>query len=203
MKTTYNLGDFVCFKNHPYFESNHSIKISANANFTPPIMVVMETLNKDEYDTTTGKKLETQVRCIYYSHKEGKYIDKWFKIDEIKELDKYENTFLKFKNSDENDIYNIEEIEKYDLDENKKKYTGRLVCLKNVDFELNKKKVFLDTTDGQRVNKENNHLDFLPPVMTIIDVTKNKEEKRFSSKNQDIKEKDCSKYLFKCKWYNP
>lgn len=187
-------GDFVCLKNHPYFEFNSTIKISANAEMTPPVMVISEVLDKNEFDSTTGQNIERQFKCYYYSHKDGKYHDKWIKEYEIKKLTA-SNTYL--------DLDSLKTIEDYDLEFLKKKYIGKTICLKSIDFELTKKKVFIDSSNGKHTNKENNHLSFLPPVMTIIDILKNKDEKRYSTKNKGIIEKDCAKYLFKCKWYNP
>ncbi|WP_312994665.1 hypothetical protein [Chryseobacterium flavum] len=192
--SSFNIGDFVCLQNHPYLNTNHKIKIAANADMTPPIMVVGEILNKDEYNTSTGKQSEIQLRCYYYSTKEGKYIDKWIKAEQLKRFDDTE-TYL---NIDE-----FNKIDDFDLEYLKNLYLNKMVCLKSVDFELNKKKIFIDSSDGIRTNKENNHLEFLPPIMTIIDIVKNKEEKRFSSTKSDSIEKDLSKYFFKCKWYNP
>jgi len=187
----FSIGDFVCLKNHPYFEKNNLIKISANADMTPPVMVITETFKKVQYDSSTGNREEQQVRCYYYSHKEGKYHNKWLKIGQLKKLAAIK-TYL--------DIEELKNIDKYDI-EYLKKYIGKLTCLKSVDFELNKKKVFTDSSDGTRISKENNHLDFLPPVMTIIEVIKNKEEKKYSFVDGKP-EKECTKYLFKCKWYN-
>lgn len=193
--SNFSLGNFVSLKNHPYLSDTHNIKIASNPNVTPPIMVIVEILNKDEeHNTSNGRKYENQVKCIYYSHKEGKFVDRWFKINELKLIEGC-NTNL--------NIDTFIDIDKYDLEYIKDTFSTNLVCLKSVDFELNKKKVFLDNTDGKRSNKENHHLDFLPPVMTIIDVVKNKEEVKYSQKIENKKEKDCSKYLFKCKWYNP
>lgn len=190
---SFYIGDFVCLQNHPYLSKNHKIKIAANADMTPPIMIVGEILNKDEYNTSTGKQSEIQLRCYYYSTKEGKYIDKWIKAEQLKKLDASE-THL---NIDE-----FDKIDDFDLEYLKKSYLNKMACLKSVDFELNKKNIFIDNSDGIRTNKENNHLEFLPPVMTIIDIVKNKEEKKFSSTKSDSIEKDLSKYFFKCKWYN-
>lgn len=192
MMEDFSIGDFVCLKNHPYFEKNNSIKISANADMTPPVMMITEVSKKTKYDSLTGDLQEKQAKCYYYSHKEGKYHDKWLKIGQLKKLAPIK-TYL--------DLEEFKDVDKYDI-EHLKKYTGSLVCMKNVDFELNKKKVFIDSSDGARISKENNHLDFLPPVMTIIEIIKNKDEKRYSPINGEA-EKECSKYLFKCKWYNP
>lgn len=192
MMEDFSIGDFVCLKSHPYYDNNSLIKISANADMTPPIMVVSETIKKVQYDTSTGDPQEQQVRCYYYSHKEGKYNDKWIKIKQLKKLHPAK-TYL--------NLGEFENINDFDLDY-LKKYIGKLVCLKNVDFELNKKKVFIDSSDGMRISKENNHLDFLPPAMTIIEIVKNKDEKKYSSIDGKT-EKECAKYLFKCKWYNP
>lgn len=192
--TNFSLGDFVCLQNHPYFNKNQKIKIAANADMTPPVMIVGEILDKDEYNPLNGAQSEIQLRCYYYSTKEGKYLDKWIKAEQLKKLEACE-TYL--------DTEKLSNIEDFDLEFLKKSHLNKLVCLKNVDFELNKKKIFIDSSDGVRTNKENNHLDFLPPVMTIIDIVKNKEEKKFSSTKPDFIEKDLSKYIFKCKWYNP
>ncbi|HEX7870253.1 MAG TPA: hypothetical protein VF455_09075, partial [Chryseobacterium sp.] len=188
----FSIGDFVSLKNHPYFVKNDSFKISANADMTPPVMIIAETLKKTQHDSVTGKIPETQVRCFYYSHKEGKYHDKWIKVGQLKKLTPI-STHLNVEEFMNIEIYDIEHLSKY---------IGKLVCFKNVDFELTKKKVFIDSSDGHRTSKENNHLDFLPPVMTIIEIVKNKDEKKFSSFDGKP-EKEFSKYLFKCKWYNP
>lgn len=188
------IGDFVTLKNHPYHNDFTFIKIAALSELTPPVMIVTEYVNKEEYNETTGENSERQFKCIYYSHKDGKFHDKWFKDNSLKKL------ILKHSNLI---IDKLEDIEKFDLQYLKKEFINSLVCLKNVDFELNKKKVFIDSSDGKRINKENNHLDFLPPVMTIIDVVKNKEERRYSKNKPNTIEKDCTKYQFKCKWFNP
>lgn len=187
----FSIGDFVCLKNHPYFDDNTFIKIASNANMTPPVMVIGETLDKNEYDSLTGKPIEKQLKCYYYSHKDGKFNNRWFKETQIRKLSKID-TYLNELNS----------IEDYEIDYLKKTHLDNLVCLKSVDFELNKKKVFIENSNGLKANKEQNHLDFLPPVMTIIDIVKNKDEKRFSTKDPKFIEKDCSKYMFKCSWYN-
>lgn len=192
--TIFSIGDFVALQNHPYFLKNQNIKVAANAEMTPPVMIIGEILDKDEYNPLTGKQSEIQLRCYYYSTKDGKYIDKWIKAEQLKKIDA-DKTYL--------DIKKLSDIDDYDLEFLKKSYLNKLVCLKSVDIELNKKKIFIDSSDGIRTNKENNHLEFLPPVMTIIDILKNKDEKKFSSTKLDHLEKDLSKYLFKCKWYNP
>jgi len=191
---TFSIGDFVCIQNHPYFNKNQKIKIAANAEMTPPIMIVGEVLDKDECNPLDGKRSEIQIRCYYYSTKDGKYIDKWIKAEQLKKLEA-NDTYL--------DIDGLSKIESFDVEFLKKNYLNKLVCLKSVDFELNKKRIFIDSSDGIRTNKENNHLEFLPPVMTVIDVVKNKEEKKYSSTKENFVEKDLSKYMFKCKWYNP
>lgn len=188
------IGDFVCLQNHPYFDDNQKIKIAANADMTPPVMIIGEILDKDECNPLNGKQSEIQIRCYYYSTKDGKYIDKWFKSEQVKKLEAG-LTYL------DNEV--LKSIDDFDLEYIKKLYVNTLVCLKSVDFELNKKKIFIDSSDGIRTNKENNHLEFLPPVMTVIDIIKNKEEKKFSTTKPNFVEKNLSKYVFKCKWYNP
>ncbi|WP_294264763.1 hypothetical protein [uncultured Chryseobacterium sp.] len=190
----FSIGDFVCLQNHPYFFKNQDIKIAANAEMTPPIMIVGEILDKDEYNPLTGKQSDIQLRCYYYSTKDGKYIDKWIKAEQLKKLE-VNKTYL--------NIEKLNIIDDFDLEFLKKSYLNKLVCLKSVDIELNKKKIFIDSSDGIRTNKENNHLEFLPPVMTVVDIVKNKEDKKFSSTKPNHIEKDLSKYMFKCKWYNP
>ncbi|WP_312296581.1 hypothetical protein [Chryseobacterium sp.] len=128
---SFSTGDFVCLKNHPYFEDNSFIKIASNANMTPPIMVIGEILNKNEYNSLSDKAVGKQFKCYYYSHKEGKFHNTWFKEDQVKKLDSI-NTYL--------DLEKLISIEDYEIDDLKKTYLNNLVCLKNVDFELNKKK---------------------------------------------------------------
>ncbi len=45
------------------------------------------------------------------------------------------------------------------------------------------------------------HLDFLPPVLTVIDVKLNDEKISFNPKSGNLK-KIASVFLLKCKWYN-
>lgn len=193
MIDSFSIGDFVSLKNHPYLYDNDFAKIAANADMTPPVMIISEILNKDEYNITNGKNLEKQFKCIYFSHKDGKYHENWLKENHVKKLSKIK-TYL--------DSKTLKNIDTYELNYLKEIYSGQQVCLTNVDFELNKKKVFIENSDGKKIHREKNHLDFLPPVMIIIDIIKNKEEKRYSNKTKNFLEKDCSKYLFKCKWYN-
>ena len=192
--STFYIGDFVCLQNHPYFDDNQKIKIAANADMTPPVMMVGEILDKNECNPLNGKQSALQIRCYYYSTKDGKYVDKWFNSEQVKKLEAG-LTYL--------DNVVLSSIDDFDLEYIKKSFLNKLVCLKSVDFELNKKKIFIDSSDGIRTNKENNHLEFLPPVMTVIDIIKNKEEKKFSTTKPNFVEKNLSKYMFKCKWYNP
>lgn len=51
---------------------------------TPPVMVIGEILNKNEYDSLTGEAIKRQFKCYYYSHREGKFHSTWFKEDQLK-----------------------------------------------------------------------------------------------------------------------
>ncbi len=79
IKIGFELGDIVALKSHPYQTNYSEPKVGAYAHFTPPLMIVIEILNKTTYNTLTGKKDSNQYKCLFYSTKEGNFEKLWFK----------------------------------------------------------------------------------------------------------------------------
>ena len=209
------IGDIFSLKNHPYTTENTQIKISALAQMTPPLLVVTEILNSsNEYDTETGEKKSKQVKCIFYSHKTHKFETYWFNPDQLKAIKKkYEingdsiNLHEKsgeVNTKDEIDLNNlgIEAPKNESLFKLKKHYLNRQVILKSCDYELGKQKSTFEEKENKSSQKISAHLDFLPPVLTVIDVKKNEDKIAYNPKTGNQK-KISSFFLLKCKWYNP
>lgn len=191
----YEIGDVLCLNNHPYTNSESNILLQADASMIPPLMVVIEVLNdytiwpdKPQHDENTGviKRNQTQVKCVFYSHKTHKFESNWFNNYQLRKISSDKKSILKT-----------------DL----KEIVGKNTILKTWDTELGKKKVSLKQNSNSN-NVENGiitaHLSFLPPVMTVIDVKKAQEikEPNFDKKTGGEKRKS-SEFLLKCKWYNP
>ena len=209
------IGDIFSLKNHPYTTENTQIKISALAQMTPPLLVVTEILNSsNEYDTETGEKKSKQVKCIFYSHKTHKFETYWFNPDQLKAIKKkYEingdsiNLHEKsgeVNTKDEIDLNNlgIEAPKNESLFKLKKHYLNRQVILKSCDYELGKQKSTFEEKENKSSQKISAHLDFLPPVLTVIDVKKNEDKIAYIPKTGN-QNNICSFFLLKCKWYNP
>ena len=194
-------GDLVSLKSHPFNIFNGTL-IGAFVNNTPPILVIAEVLKSSSYDTESeeidfdtkkAKKLPNQYLCYFYSSKTSTFEKHWFKENEIERI-----------NSD-TDETNKEEIKKT---EDKvtllNKYKDNLIVLKSADLELGKKKTAWSRTKEEDINKTQAFLEFLPPVMTVLDVVENKNfnKDRVNPKNGEIKRESC-KFLLKCKWFNP
>ena len=196
-----NIGDLVSLKSHPYNIFNGTL-IGAFVNNTPPIMVISEVLNSNSYDTESeeidfdtkkAKKLPNQYLCYFYSSKTSTFEKHWFKENEIERI-----------NSD-TDETNKEEIKKTeDKVSLLNKYKDNLIVLKSADLELGKKKTTWSRTKEEDINKTQAFLEFIPPVMTVLDVVENKNfnKDRVNPKNGEIKRESC-KFLLKCKWFNP
>ena len=194
-------GDLVSLKSHPFNIFNGTL-IGASVNNTPPIMVIAEVLNSNSYDieseeidfdTKKAKKLPNQYLCYFYSSKTSTFEKHWFKENEIERI-----------NSD-TDETNKEEIKKTeDKVSLLNKYKDNLIVLKSADLELGKKKTTWSRTKEEDINKTQAFLEFIPPVMTVLDVVENKNfnKDRVNPKNGEIKRESC-KFLLKCKWFNP
>ena len=196
-----NIGDLVSLKSHPFNIFNESL-IGAFVDNTPPIMVISEVLKSNSYDTESEevdtetnkvKKLPNQYLCYFYSSKTSSFEKYWFKQNEIERI------------NPDNDESNKEEIKKTeDKVSLLNKYKDNLVVLKSADLELSKKKTTWSRTKEEDINKTQAFLEFLPPVMTVIDVVENQNfnKDRINPKNGEIKRESC-KFLLKCKWFNP
>ncbi|MBF4493301.1 hypothetical protein IRZ83_12875 [Flavobacterium sp. JLP] len=215
--TKIRIGDLVSLKNHPFGIDADNVKISAFAGMTPPILVVSEIMNSiTEFDGDTGEEKPKQVKCIFYSHKSHKFENYWFNVKQLKIISKFEdddedeeknvvvskkgefNTALDSSLSDVGIEYPKSNI----LSELKKDFLNRQVILKSCDHELGKIKSTFSKVDNKSSQKLNSHLDFLPPVLTVIDVKLNDEKISFNTKSGNQK-KIISYFLLKCKWYNP
>ncbi|WP_121966181.1 hypothetical protein [Myroides sp. N17-2] len=187
------IGDVVFYKTHPYTANDQDIKIAMYADYTAPIMVVNKKGEGEKFNTKTGRKAGEFVECIYYNSRDGKYVQKRVNAEE---LIKCRNSNIRseerrfFLKDIGSEYTTVEEIKK-DIEE---KYIFKQVVLKSVDLELFKHKINREKENGDLV--ETNHLEFLPPIMTVI-----------GCKFIDDKDKFCSHtgepaIELKCKWYN-
>ena len=195
-----NIGDLVSLKSHPFNIFNESL-IGAFVDNTPPIMVISEVLKSNSYDTESeevdietkkAKKLPNQYLCYFYSSKTSSFEKHWFKQNEIKKIDSDIETNQEKVTKTEDKVSLLN------------KYKDNLVVLKSADLELSKKKTTWSRTKEEDINKTQAFLEFLSPVMTVIEVVENQNfnKDRVNPKNGEIKRESC-KFLLKCKWFNP
>ena len=195
-----NIGDLVSLKSHPFNIFNESL-IGAFVDNTPPIMVISEVLKSNSYDTESeevdaetkkAKKLPNQYLCYFYSSKTSSFEKQWFKQNEIKKIDSDIETNQEKVTKTEDKVSLLN------------KYKDNLVVLKSADLELSKKKTTWSRTKEEDINKTQAFLEFLSPVMTVIEVVENQNfnKDRVNPKNGEIKRESC-KFLLKCKWFNP
>lgn len=189
-------GDLIVFKTHPFIRQHTNIKISAFPEYTSPILIIKE-LKEKSFEKETGRDSGQQLNCIYYNSRDGKFTEKWISSQLI--------NLISFSVKD-NKILNeldfkteLENSEKELINKNyenliRNSYLNKKVVLKSVDLELFKNKINRTKENGELL--ETNHLEFLPPIMTIT-----------GFKYSDEKHKYCEKtglplIELKCKWYN-
>lgn len=178
-ETIFSLGDLVTTKNHPFFkDSTSKVIIKARAEFTPPILNIFEINLPEFFNENTGKKI-IQYHCVYYDTKLGDFETRWFKENELKLIKSYED---------------INELDK------EPNLINKQCILKSVDFELKKLKSNYESSFNHSSNKISAHLDFLPPLLEIIEIVNNGQDKNYDKKTG--KKVKNNKQL-KCKWYNP
>jgi len=192
----FKIGELIVFKTHPFIREFTNIKLSAYPEYTSPIMVIKETKEKS-YDKETGRDIGQQLHCTYYNSRDGKFIDKWINSNLV---NKVNYSILTHKIlADFHLKKELQDLKKELTSKNyenliKEKHLNKKVILKSVDLELFKNKINRTKENGELV--ETNHLEFLPPLMTII-----------GFKFSDDKNKFCEKtgiplIELKCKWYN-
>ncbi|KEY19112.1 hypothetical protein [Kaistella antarctica] len=207
------LGDLYSLQNHPYEKEVKNVQIAGYASMTPPILVVSEILNPPkEHDAETGIAKSRQIKGIYYCHKNHKFETLWVNVKELKVIQV--NTRSETESNNNNVTTDGEEFltkgyvwQKYpksiSLEHIKELFLHKQVILKSCDLELGKlKTTFSQTAENKPNDKITAHLDFLPPVLTVIDIKPNEEKITHNPKSGNLK-KISSVYLLKCKWYNP
>lgn len=194
--TEFKRGDLIVFKTHPYIKKHTNIKISAFPDYTSPILIIKEVKEKN-FEKETGRDNGQQLNCIYYNSSDGKFTEKWINsmlVNEIyfsvtnhkilAELDLKSELIQAKKELTSKNYENLI----------RGSYLNKKVALKSIDLELLKNKINRTKENGELI--ETNHLEFLPPVMTVI-----------GFKYSDEKHKYCEKtglplIELKCKWYN-
>ncbi len=185
---TIKIGNIVAVKNHPYQQNNTKIKIAAYNHFTPPLMVVIEKKSGKGYSADTGEKDCDLYNCIYYSTTNGAFEKNWFKGDQLKSLEDSDESFYKDNRNKS-------------LSSLKKDLIGKLVTLRTVDLELQKKQVYQDSFGKVQKLKEKNLLDFLPPIGTIISVSTDENHSKYHEKSGK-KVLSKNRVLLKLRWFN-
>lgn len=203
---SFNFGDIVFFKTHPYSSVNQNIKIGGYPDYTSPLMIVNKRTENKSFDSITRERIGEILECIYYNSKTGKYDTKRISsldlvkcevevlAEERKKLLRdieisFEINKKKSLVSQDKEI-TIKEIETHI----KNNYLNVKVVLKSVDIELHKEKINREKDNGELI--VTNHLDFLPPVMTVIGYRFCDEKNKFCQ----IEGKPLLE--FKCKWFN-
>lgn len=189
-------GDLIVFKTHPFINKHTNIKISAYPDYTSPILVIKEVKEKS-FEKETGRDNGQQLNCVYYNSRDGKFTEKWISSQLVNKVSFSiagnkilgELNFKTELESSKKELVskNYENLIRFS-------YLNKKVVLKSVDLELFKNKINRTKENGELL--ETNHLEFLPPVMTVI-----------GFKYSDEKHKYCEKtglplIELKCKWYN-
>lgn len=192
--TNFKNGELVAYHSHPYQNGKTNIKITAYADYTAPILNIIE-VKPGKHDTETGKDLGKSVHCIYYNSKVGKLETKWINNNLLKSLEFsiIDNPFLEqisFIEDEDGEKKPIKKIESL-LQAN---YLNKKVCLKSMPLELVKVKANRSYEKDKFI--ETNHLEFLPPIMSIIGFRFPDEKKRYCEETGKLK------IEVKCKWYN-
>lgn len=204
--TKIELGDIVSLTAHPYpakiqarddngtedspegSESRKpfSVRISAYNHFTPPLMIVTEVKHGLKYDKESGKQKDS-FKCLFYSTSDGSFEENWFRVDEIKRIEKGSSLFTLH--------------EKHDLTHLKKELIGTKAILITVDMELGKKIVFPDTNPFKKNPREKSLLDFLPPLGTIINISTIPQHIKYDETSGRPDFEKC-RIMAKLRWYN-
>lgn len=159
----FKLGDLVLFKTHPYIHKIHSIKISANALLTPPIMNIIEILYSDSSKSNISK-----VRGVFYNSNTNKFERIWFNYEEL----------LLFKDGDDFIKNDFQHFSKY--------------TLRSTLDELRKEKSIHQVDNGYNKSSSSSTLNHLPPIFLLLEekeimVEGNKKLKDFSEKGYKVK----------------
>lgn len=194
--TEFKRGDLIVFKTHPYIKKHTNIKISAFPDYTSPILIIKEVKEKT-YEKETGRDNGQQLNCVYYNSRDGKFTEKWINSMLVNEIYfSVANHKILHELDLKSDLVKLGRELTSKNYENliRESYLNRKVVLKSIDLELFKNKINRTKENGELI--ETNHLEFLPPVMTVI-----------GFKYSDEKQKYCEKtglplIELKCKWYN-
>lgn len=192
---TIKLGSIVTTLAHPYFlpttadnGSLYNPKITAYNKSTPPLMVVIEKRYGRKFNEATGQIEPSSYKCIYYSIKKGNYEEYWFHSYELKMIGQPQESFLD-KSEDES------------LKQLKKHLIGKSAILSSVDLELAKKVLYQQENENNTYFQQKPLLDFLPPVSTIIQVSRVEQSKKHDDKTgKPIYKKGT--ILVKLRWFN-
>ncbi|CAM3371387.1 hypothetical protein [Empedobacter stercoris] len=186
--TNIEKGSITIFNTNNFIDS--LILIGANHEYISPFLNVYEVRKEKFHTSLPSQTLGGIVHAIYYNSKAGKFERKNFNSNALNnvenKLSEVNLTSIEIKNIDfdkfENEFYN--------------NYYNKLVILKSVDLEL-KKRAIKETNDLDNAKFTTSaHLEFLPPVMTIIGYKFSDEKKRICEDTGDIN------LELKCKWYN-
>ena len=192
------IGDLVVYQTHPYVGNYHKIKISAYSDYTTPVMIVFKKTDNKKFDSETGKEVGEYIECLYYSSRDGKFIKKGFNSKDLVKIVEGSNSrkhYFKEINvkkllESKGKVINGKNIDILIKEE----FLHKRVSLKSVDLELHKVKINKEKENGDLV--ETNHLEFLPPVMTIIG------HRFIDDKNKFCDRSGIPLLELKCKWYN-
>lgn len=182
-ESLYKLGDLVTYLTNPFLKSVNELVLKAKSEYTPPVLVVFEINNPKNFNEQTGKK-DVQYNCIFFNSKTCLFERKWFKETELKFVSDYENG-----SGNEFETISLSDAQQY---------VNKKFILKSVDVELKKLKSNFEKTDNVKT-KITAHLDFVSPILTVLEVLSNENKKVFDNITGT---KLRSAVLFKCKWFN-
>jgi len=185
--TTFKSGELAAYNSHPYYKEDTSFKITAYAEYTPPILIIIESKNS-KFDVDNGIPLGQSIHCIYYNSNNGKFESKWMNGNLLNPVIAKNNVFFENIKFEENQTQ--KQIDTFI----KCTFYNKKVALKSLDLELKKVKAYRSFEKDKFI--ETNHLEFLPPIMTIIAHRFPDDKKKFCEETGRLK------VDFKCKWYN-
>lgn len=184
-----NIDDIRVLNTNPYIDA--SVLIGANHEYTSPFLNVYEEKKEKFHSSISGVNLGGVVHTIYYNSKAGKFERKNFNSATLRKIEDFKLSDSNLTSVGLNDV----SLKDFEVDFYNK-FNNKLVILKSVDLEL-KKKAIKETNDLDNSKFTTSaHLEFLPPVMTIIGYKFSDDKKKICEETGEIK------LEFKCKWYN-
>jgi hypothetical protein len=220
----FNLGDIVTIKSNPILEKNrNSLQGIEKLVFVPPFMIITEIIKEKP-------KNKFKLKCLYYSHKQARFVDGYFDSEVIISLSLSElrksAKILNDKKHLEDQLNKKDELNLSDKDKEEIKEINKTIKTKKATLEkweswfpkdsskkiseivenLGSLVVVFKTLFLEDAFKDTSLIrqgQFLSPFMTIKAIEMEKGDNNIYDKQSGKVIREVSLYKIKCMWYNP